>query len=187
MGLDVVLLHSALGLRPAVLRAGERLTAAGHRVHVPDLYDGAVFDDVDAGVAHLEQLGWSTLVQRVVALDLPAVAVPVGWSMGAGLAVHLVQTRPGARGAVLLHGGGIEDGDRWPGVPVALHHAVDDPWVELEYRDPLVAAAARSGAHVSLHVYPGAGHVFDDDDHPDSDPAAAGLLWDRVLRWLDAL
>lgn len=60
MSLDVVLLHSALGLRPAVRRAEDRLTAAGHRVQVPDPYDGRVFDDVDEGVAHLEQLGWSS-------------------------------------------------------------------------------------------------------------------------------
>jgi len=42
---DVLLLHSALGLRPAVRRAADRLTAAGHRVQVPG--SGHVFDDED--------------------------------------------------------------------------------------------------------------------------------------------
>lgn len=121
------------------------------------------------------------------ALDVPEGAVLAGWSMGAGLAVHLATTRPGARGALLLHGGGIEDGDAWPPVPVALHHAVDDPWVELEHRDPLVTAAARAGVPASLHVYPGTGHVFDDDEHPDHDPASAALLWSRALAWLAEL
>lgn len=187
MGLDVVLLHSALGLRPAVRRAAQRLEAAGHRAHVPDLYDGRVFDDVDAGVAHLEQLGWSTLVQRAETVDAPAGAVFAGWSMGAGLATHLVQTRPGARGALLLHGGGIEPGDVWPAVPVAMHHAHDDPWVDAGYPEALLAGACAAGVTASRHLYPGTGHVFDDDDHPDHDPASAALLWRRAADWLDEL
>jgi dienelactone hydrolase len=185
--LDVVLLHSALGLRPAVRRAGERMTAAGHRVHVPDVYDGAVFGDVDEGVAHMEQIGWPTLVERAEAVGAPADSVYVGWSMGAGLATHLVQSRPGARGALLLHGGGIEDGDPWPAVPVAVHHAVDDPWAEPEYRDPLLATAARAGVSAQLHLYPGTGHLFDDEDHPDFVAASTQLLWERALAWLAEL
>jgi dienelactone hydrolase len=185
--MDLVLLHSALGRRPAVVRAGERLTAAGHRVHVPDLYERVLFDDVDEGVAHLERLGWATLVARAEAVDAPAGSVYVGWSMGAGLAAHLVQTRMGARGALLLHGGGIEPGRPWPAVPVAVHHAVDDPWAEPEYRDALLAAAARAGVTADLHLYPGPGHVFDDDDHPDAAPASADLLWRRALAWLAEL
>ena len=187
MSLDVVLLHSALGLRPAVRRTAERLTAAGHRMHVPDLYDGRVFDDVDEGVAHLQRLGWSSLVQRAEAVDAPADAVHVGWSMGAGLAIHLAQTRPGARGVLLLHGGGIEADDAWPAVPVALHTAVDDPWVDAGYPEALLAAAARAGAPASWHVYPGPGHLFDDDDHPDHDPRSAALLWQRAMAFLAEL
>ena len=186
MGLDVVLLHSALGLRPAVLRTSERLRGAGHRVHVPDLYEGRVFEDVDEGVAHLEQVGWSTLVQRAEALDSPADAVLGGWSMGAGLAIHLAQTR-GARGVLLLHGGGIEPGDAWPAVPVAMHHAHDDPWVDAGYPEALLSAACASGATASRHLYPGRGHVFDDEEHPDHDAASAALLWRRATAWLDEL
>ncbi len=39
----VVLLHSAYGLRPAVLDAADRLRRAGHQVDTPDLYDGHVY------------------------------------------------------------------------------------------------------------------------------------------------
>ena len=186
MGLDVVLLHSALGLRPAVQRAAARLTDAGHRVHVPDLYDGRVFDDVEAGVAHLQELGWSTLVQRAEALDIAPDAVLVGWSMGAGLATHLAQTR-GARGVLLLHGGGIGPDEPWPAVPVAMHHAHDDPWVDAGYPEALLSAACAAGVTASRHLYPGPGHLFDDDDHPDAVPEHARLLWTRALSWLEEL
>ena len=33
---EVVLFHSALGLRPGVTTAADRLRAAGHKVHAPD-------------------------------------------------------------------------------------------------------------------------------------------------------
>ena len=186
MGLDVVLLHSALGLRPAVLRTAERLRGAGHRVHAPDLYEGRVFDDVDEGVAHLEQVGWSTLVQRAEELDTPPDAVLVGWSMGAGLATSLAQTR-GASGVLLLHGGGIAAGDAWPAVPVAMHHAHDDPGVDAGYPEALLSAACAAGVTASRHLYPGPGHLFDDDDHPDHDAASTALLWRRATAWLDEL
>ena len=47
---EVVLFHSVLGLRQGVISAAERLRAAGHEVHTPDLFDGEVFDDIDDGM-----------------------------------------------------------------------------------------------------------------------------------------
>ena len=43
---EIVLFHSALGLRPGVTAAADRLRAAGQTVHTPDYYDGEVFDDL---------------------------------------------------------------------------------------------------------------------------------------------
>jgi dienelactone hydrolase len=189
MSAELVLLHSALGRRPAVLRAADRLRQAGHVVHVPDLYEGAVFDAADAGVAHADSIGWSTLLDRARgAVDaLPSGLVYLGWSMGAGLAQTLVTARPGARGAVLLHGGSAFELEKWPAIPVAVHHAVDDPWVDEGEPAAVVTAAARAGASGSLHVYPGAGHLFDDDEHDDHAPEPARLMWARIELWLDAL
>jgi hypothetical protein len=34
---EIVLFHSVLRLRPGVIAAGDRLRAAGHTVHTPDL------------------------------------------------------------------------------------------------------------------------------------------------------
>ena len=54
---DVLLFHHAQGLTDGVEAFADRLRAAGHRVTVPDLYDGRTFPTVDAGVAHAERLG----------------------------------------------------------------------------------------------------------------------------------
>lgn len=39
---DVLLFHHARGLTPGVVAFADRLRAAGHRVHTPDLYGGPV-------------------------------------------------------------------------------------------------------------------------------------------------
>ena len=103
---DIVLFHPARGLRPGVLAAAERLRAAGHTVHAPDYYDGEVFDDPEAGRSKLYDLGITEIFRRVTAAvtDLPAELVYAGFSLGAGAAQQLAATRPGARGAILMHG-----------------------------------------------------------------------------------
>ena len=40
---DVILFHHAQGLTAGVLQFAEELRAAGHRVTVPDLYEGHTF------------------------------------------------------------------------------------------------------------------------------------------------
>lgn len=61
---DVVLFHHAQGLTTGIRAFADRLAAAGHHVTTPDLYDGATFDTRDAGVAHGEELGFRTVLER---------------------------------------------------------------------------------------------------------------------------
>lgn len=139
---EVVLFHSVLGLRPGVIAAADRLRAAGHTVHTPDYYDGEVFDDLDDGARKRDALGYQEIARRAreVVAGLPAGLVFAGFSMGAVPAELLAAGRPGALGAVLMHGAAPVEGlseffgvDRWPeGVPVQVHYAAEDPWVEAE-------------------------------------------------------
>lgn len=79
--LDVLVLHSALGLRPAVRAFSARIAAVGHRVFTPDLYDGQVFAEAEAGVAYMRWLGWDRLVARAesAAADIAGCAVGSSW------------------------------------------------------------------------------------------------------------
>ena len=184
---DVVLIHSAVGLRPAVVRAADGLRAQGHTVTTPDLYDGKTFTDVDEGVAHMQSIGWPELLRRatVAVNDLPADLVYAGMSMGAGLAATLAAARDGARGVVLLYGPEVPE-DPWPtGVPVQAHYAAGDPWVDPGSETALISAVTAGGGHVSLHVYPGDRHLLDDADLPDQhDPVAGPLVWRRVADFI---
>ena len=55
--MQVLLLHSAHGLRPATAEHADRLRAAGHVVHAPDLYEGVVLGDAAEGPAHRDATG----------------------------------------------------------------------------------------------------------------------------------
>src|SRR3954470_23270137 len=98
---SVVLFHHPPGLTDGVRRSAVRLSAAGHEVALPDLYDGATFATLDESIAPAQKVA---------------------------------QTRPGARGALLL----------FSAVPAAQEPpgTVDD---------------------AQLHLYPGSGHLVADD------------------------
>jgi dienelactone hydrolase len=77
--------------------------------------------------------------------------------------------------------------DRWPeGVPVQVHYAADDPWVEAEEEvAPLGDAVRGAGAAFEAHTYPGSGHLFNDPELPEYDRASSEAMWRRVLAFLD--
>ena len=188
---EVVLFHSALGLRPGVKAAADRLGAAGHTVHTPDYYDGDVFDDLDEGLGKRDEIGYSEIFRRTrrSVAGLPAGLVYAGFSLGAMPAELLAASRPGALGAVLMHSAipseelGVES---WPaGVPVQVHYAAGDPWVEVEEVEGLADDVRRAGAVFEEHTYPGSDHQFADPDLPGYDQASSGRMWRRVLAFLD--
>ena len=189
---NIVLFHSALGLRPGVLAAADLLRAAGHRVTTPDYYDGEVFDDLDAGVAKRDAVGYPELMRRGLAAveDLTGDLVVAGFSLGTGPAETVALYRPGVRAAVLLHGAlpveAFGDPDlAWPaGVPAQVHRMAGDAWCSGEEVAALAADVRRAGGHLDDHVYPGDAHLFTDPDDPGHDPAAAAMVWDRVVTFL---
>jgi dienelactone hydrolase len=97
---EIVLFHSALGLRPGVTSAADRLREAGHSVHVPNYYDGEVFDDLDDGLRKRDELGVAEILRRAreAVAGLPAGLVFAGFSLGNDPAELLAAERPGARG-----------------------------------------------------------------------------------------
>jgi dienelactone hydrolase len=188
---EIVLFHSVLGLRPGVLRWAERLRAEGYVVHTPDLYDGEVFDDYEAGFAKVEAIGGiGALIERTNAAvaGLPERVVYAGFSNGGASAQLLALARPGARGLVLMHAAlPVEafGAEAWPaGVPVQVHYAEHDPFREQEALDALAAQARASGAPFEAWDYPGSGHLFADPDLSEYDAASADLMFGRVLDFL---
>lgn len=188
---EVLLFHHALGRTPGVTALADRLRAAGHTVHLPDLYDGRAFDDVEAGVAHAEAIGFDTLLERArsVADDLPERLVYAGISLGVLPAQQLAQTRPGAAGAVLMEAcvPPTEFSDGWPSeVPVQVHGMDADPFFAGEGDLDVARELVASTTGAELFLYPGDGHLFSDPGSASFDPDATDLLIERVLAFLHA-
>ena len=61
---EVLIFHHAHGLTRGCLSFADRLRAAGHVVHAPDLYDGNTFAELADGVAYAEQVGFDTIIER---------------------------------------------------------------------------------------------------------------------------
>jgi dienelactone hydrolase len=195
---EVVLFHSVLGLRPGVIAAADRLRAAGHTVHTPDYYDGEVFDDLDEGMRKEDALGYQEIARRAreAVSGLPEGLVFAGFSLGAVHAELLAASRPGVLGAVLMHGavpvealGEFFGVEHWPeGVPVQVHYAAGDPWVEAkEEVAPLGEDVRGAGAAFEAHAYPCSGHLFADPDLPEYDRASSEAMWRWVLAFLDRI
>jgi dienelactone hydrolase len=187
---EVLLFHHAQGLTAGVQAFADELRAAGHVVHVPDLYDGRTFGALVDGVAHAEEVGFDTIIERgrVAADGLPSGIAYVGFSLGVLPAQMLAQTRSGARGALLVHScvAPSEFGGPWPqGVPLQVHMMDADEWALPPNED--LAAARRLDETVQsaeLFLYAGDRHLFADISLPGYDERAATLLEERVLSFL---
>ena len=188
---EVLLFHHAQGLTPGVVAFADELRAAGHTVHTPDLFGGRTFDSIDEGMAHIKAEGFDELRARSVrtADDLPNELVYAGMSFGESIAQELAQTRPGARGAILLYSAIPISGEwafgPWPeGVPVQIHGMDNDPIFvgegDIEAAREIVATVPDA----ELFLYPGDQHYFSDSSLPSYDPDATALLMERVLRFL---
>lgn len=186
---EVVLFHHALGLTPGVEEFAHELRTDGHTVHAPDLYDGETFESLEDGIGHAEQVGFGEIIERGVrAVDgLPIELVYAGMSLGVLPAQKLAQTRPGARGALLLYScvPVAEFGSGWPtGVPVQVHGMDADPIFVGEGDVDAARALVESTDRAELFLYPGAEHCFADSSLPSYDAGAAALLLSRTLAFL---
>jgi len=182
---DVVVFHHAQGLTDGVRRFADQLRAAGHRVTVPDLYDGKTFGTLEDGIAYAQEIGFDTIIERgrAAAEGLPNEIVYAGFSLGVLPAQALAQTRPGARGALLFHAcvPVSEFGGSWPDLtPVQVHGMDADPFFAEE---DLGAAREliKTAPDAELFLYPGDKHLFADSSLPDYEQAAAALVLQRVL------
>lgn len=184
---DLVLFHSALGLTEGMTQLAAQFSDAGHAVHTPDYYDGHVFDSVEAGIAYRDDVGFPELAKRVASLieDLEGPLVFGGWSLGAAMAQSMGKRDPRAAGALLFHAGGVPKKTSWQaGVPLQIHYAIGDEWIDAGAPELLVASVAEAGANAAQFVYPGSAHLFTDPSAPEYDADLARLLMARVQAFL---
>lgn len=187
---DVLLYHHIQGLTDGVQSFADELRQAGHTVHTPDLFDGRTFGSIEEGFAFARDAGFDAIRERGAAAadDLGPELVYAGFSFGVTIAQRLAQTRPGARGAVLMYSclPVAEFGSAWPdGVPVQIHGKEGDEFFDEDL--PAARELAASTSSAELFLYPGDQHLFADSSLDAYDAEAAGLLLDRVRAFLGSV
>ncbi|MEU9623572.1 MULTISPECIES: dienelactone hydrolase family protein [unclassified Streptomyces] len=189
--MNIMLFHSTYGLRPAVHAAADRLRAAGHEVHVPDLFEGHTFETVEEGLAFKDEVGKDELLRRAVLAAAPYSErglVYSGFSFGASTAQTLALGDEKARGLLMFHGtSDIAENASVDELPVQLHVADPDPFETHDWLNSWYLQMQRTGADVEIYRYPGAGHLFTDPELPDHDAASAELAWKVALGFLATL
>lgn len=187
---EVLAFQHVLGHTPGFDALLDRLREAGHTVHAADLFDGRTFASIQEGVAHVQEVGFGTVLDRGVATadGLPDGLVLLGVSLGVMPAQKLAQTRPGTRGAVFLEACLPVDefGDGWPaGVPVQVHGMDADPFFAEDGDIDAARALVADADDAELFTYPGDTHLFTDSSLPSHDADATDLVVERVLALLD--
>jgi carboxymethylenebutenolidase len=195
-GPGVLVLHAWWGLTPIFTDVCDRLAAAGYVALAPSLYaDGATAATItEAEVlrdAHDEEVVAKPVVQaaaeqlrELLAVNGAQIGV-IGFSLGAYWALHLSQVRPDDVSAVVAVYG-TDDGDyRTARAAYLGHFAERDDFEPLEAVRALEAKIREAGREVTFYVYPGTGHWFVEPNRPEYDAAAAELVWDRTLNFLN--
>jgi carboxymethylenebutenolidase len=198
-GPGVLVLHAWWGLTSVFTDVCDRLAAAGYVALAPSLFSGGATaatiaeaevlrDAHDEAAAEVEAVVQAAVEQL---RGLPAVTGArigvIGFSLGAYWALHLSQVRPDDVGAVVTIYG-TDDGDyRTARAAYLGHFAEDDDYEPLEAVRALEAKIRAAGREVTFHVYPGTGHWFVEPNRPEVyDAAAAELVWERTLAFLNA-
>ena len=184
---EVLLFHHAQGLTPGVRAFADDLRSADHVVHAPDLFDGRTFGSIDEGLAYIRDIGFDDMRERGVRVadTLPPELIYAGFSFGVLPAQKLAQTRPGARGALLLLlclpiSGEWAIGP-WPdGVPVQIHGMDNDPFFVGEGDIDAAREIVATATDAELFLYPGDQHYFADNSLPTYDADAAALLTESL-------
>ena len=161
-------------------------------VHLPDIFEGRTFDNLDDGVVYASSVGFDTILERGVAAadGLGDGLVFAGFSLGVMPAQKLAQTRAGAKGALLFQSclPVSEFREAWPaGVPVQIHGMASDPFFAGEGDIDAARELADSAAAAELFVYPGDKHLFADSSLSSYDEEAAALLTARTLNFLERI
>lgn len=191
---QVLLFHSALGIRAGITSLADALRAAGHDVTVIDQYDGRVFDTYPEAMAHVEALGMPTLMASALdaAREVDGDLVTIGWSNGAGMAQWVAANLPERTRGVVMGGGGLDmkwlERDWPPSVQGQIHHTEGDPYVDEGSDEAVAHQAEAAGGRVEVFVYPGDGHLFTDPSLPQEyDEASARLCTERIVAFVDSV
>lgn len=192
----VIVLQEFWGLEPHIKDVADRAATLGYVALAPDLYHGVVVDEPDEArklameldharaVAEIESAGRYLLSRE----DVTGTGVgTVGFCMGGGLVLKVAAQTDVTTAAVVFYGRNpdpIEQVARIDCPLLGIYGEEDQgiPPSEVERLREALQAAGKTD--FDLHIYPGAGHAFFNDQRASYREKAAQDAWDTTLVFL---
>lgn len=202
-GPGVVVIQEWWGLVPQIKRVCDRFADEGFTALAPDLYHGemAKHDEMDKAGELMSSLPIDRAARDMAgAIDYllahesvrgHTVGV-VGFCMG-GMLTWVLAAQQGEKvgAAVPYYGAPLgENEPDWSGLtaPVLAHAAANDDFFPPDAIQALGDKLGDAGRDVTVHVYPGTGHAFANEENAlgTYDEDAARQAWVRTLEFLRA-
>ena len=186
MSAGLVLLHAWWGLNDDVKNRADALRKDGYTVATPDLFGGRVAKTSEAAEALTagerdQEQALTEMVDAAVrdmAKRVDALAI-VGWSFGVWYAWKMGIAKPEKLKALALFYGIGPNEPAAPKVPVLVHFAEHDPYEDLGFARTVEKEMREAGDDITLQLYPGTKHWFDEPSKLEYDKAASDLAWQR--------
>ena len=191
MSAGLILLHAWWGLNEDVRRRAERLREQGYTVVTPDLFGGRVAATIDEAKA--QTAGESENEERITRMVDEAVTdlgrrvdriAIVAWSFGVWYAWKMGIARTDTVKALVLFYGIGPNEPAAPSVPVLAHYAEHDEYEDLGFARAVEREMNEAGGDVTVELYPGTSHWFDEPSRPEYDAKASALAWERTTAFL---
>lgn len=191
-GPGLLVLPSWWGLKPYFKKVCDMLAEEGFSALAPDYYTGRVALTIEeAKSLQSEVEGDLEIMASIVtaAKDHLTSLCPgkpigvIGFSMGTDWVLWAAAHDPHITATVLFYGGYIIDSlsttSRLMG-----HFAEHDEWQPVDVVKEFEQRLKAAGVESAVHIYPGTGHWFMEEDRPEYNPTAASLAWKRTLEFL---
>jgi len=188
----LVVLQEWWGINEHMKSVGQRLSQAGYRVLLPDLFRGQVTQDKAQAQKLMTGLDWADAVHQdlrgaVQFLKQSGQKVGVlGFCMGGALSIATAVHAPECDAAVCFYGippAELADPQEVK-IPILAHFAKSDDWCTPEAVDQLEAQWKKAQVTYELYRYD-AQHAFFNETRPEVfDATSANLAWSRTLEFL---
>jgi carboxymethylenebutenolidase len=194
-GPGVVVIQEWWGLVPHIKHVADRFAAEGFVALAPDLYHGESTKSPDQAGKLMMSLRIDETEKDLrgairYLLDRPEVAGrkvgSVGFCMGGALSLFAASRNPEVGACVVFYGGHPNVQPDLPHLqaPVLGLYGGKDTFVTPDSVHELERQLKALGKRAEMHIYPGAGHAFFNDERPEVyNEAAAKDAWRRTIEF----
>ena len=193
----IIVIHEWWGLNDWIRQNAMKLADQGYVTLAIDLYRG----QVTTSAAEAHGLMYDTAGDRATRDLSAAVAYiksrpdvrknrigAVGWNMGGGYSLMMALSVPDFAGCVIIYGNLVTEPATIKKIPCPVLGIFGENDRGIPTRSVLAfeKACRAAGKIVEIHLYPGAGHAFMNENNPRGYNAdAAKDAWDRIYSFLE--